>query len=266
MSLRSLGSSVGLSLFQFLFILACFFFSCRLITLQQQQQQQRSISVLDGGCEAEALRCWNSIRQRRTTKWREGWEEEEEGGCRMGGRGVGVMQTWADCESSLSIRLSLQTSPLSVSLSGFPVSFLSVCFSVSFRPNLLFAASITFRLSLSVSLPHLRCFSVFPSIFLFLSVILSFHLFISVSLFHSALFSPSVSVSFSVSLMLLFLFFLSLCQSFPPSFLPPYLCFAFVLFHLPPLSVRLYLSPFMSQIFFFLSVFISLFVYQSVCL
>lgn len=80
---------------------------------------QKSIS---GGRGDEAPRCWNGIRQRRTTKWREGgregWEEEEEERCRI---------------ASFFIHLSaFHHSPPSVcpSLSGFSSS---ISFSLSRR-------------------------------------------------------------------------------------------------------------------------------------
>lgn len=185
-----------------------YFSSWWVITLQQQQQQQRSISVLDGGCEAEAPRCWNSIRQRRTTKWREGWEgRKKRRGCRMGGRGGGVVQTWADCESSLFVCLCLSFFT-SVCLwhclvfpSFFQSVFLSLSVPVSFLLVLLLLSSPSFT-SLSLFSPHLTSFSVSRSSFLcaFLSLWLSFILCcLSVSFTFPLSVSPSISFSSSLS-------------------------------------------------------------------
>lgn len=95
----------------------------------------------------------------------------------MGGRRGGVVQTWADCESSLCFDLGVcafRSSPQSVWVFLSCLSFLSICFSVSFSLHL-FSACLPFALvcllyiSASSDLPFLSLLPValFPSVFLF---------------------------------------------------------------------------------------------------
>lgn len=145
-------------------------------------QQQRRIRALDGGCEAEAPRCWSSIRQ--TTKWREGGREEKKG-CRVEGRGVGgadVGWLWIVSLSRVSFFTSLCLSmSLSLFLSLFSpylFFFRSPCFSlVYFCSSVSISASfnpppplhLSFCLCNPLSLYFLSCLSAFLSFCLFLS-------------------------------------------------------------------------------------------------